>query len=336
MNISNIGNHSAQDTNNTNIQPVPVWGQYGVLTSIVVLVILTEQIFTLYGMAKLKRLHFAAKFLSCVHATLDCIFVSIPVVGVAYNSIFGQHDTATNTAKRIGTLAMAGSWLCLAMLSVERFLCISYPNEYLRLVSKRWVVFASIVSLCILWAAKLCARYIIIPAVYRQMGYPVDVTQEMDILTWILGTCIIICLLCNGQVMRIVNQHKRQLLTQASAVGGDAKDVKPLRGYKSTNISWILNGLFVCLYLPLFLVKVVKSNSINPATLNSVEFMCMLITCVVNPLVYAWRLKEFRYQLLALFGRCNKRIADLAERERLKVYSITTKDTSTTSRSDID
>ena len=344
MNVSNtseiIGNYYTQDTNNTNIQPVPVpvpvWGQYGGITSLIALVILMEQMFTLYGMVKVKRLPFATKFLSCVNVTLDCVFVSILVVAPPYNSIFGQNDTVTNTGKRIGTLAIAGSWLCLAMLSVERFLCLSYPNEYMRLVSKRRVVLASLVPLGVLWAAKLCARYITIPAVYRQMGYPVDVTHHMNILTWILGICITICLLCNGQVLRIVNQHKRQMVAQASTVGGDAKEVKPLRGYKSTNMSWILNGLFLGLYLPLFFVKVIKSNNINAATMNSVEFLLMLITCVVNPLVYAWRLREFRYHLLALFGRCNKRIADLAERERTVVYDITTKDTNTTRRSDFD
>ena len=337
MNVNNttetIANYSALDADNANIQPV--WGQYGGITSVVALFILTGQMFTLYGMVKLKRLPFATKFLSCVNLALDCLFVIILVIAAPYNNIFEQNDTVIHTGKRVGSLAMAGSWLCLAMLSVERFLCISYPHEYKRLVTKRRVVIASLVSLGVLWTVKLCVRYIIIPTVYQKFGDSFDVTQETSILTWILGICVTICLLYNGQILRIVNQHKRQLLAQTSVIGGEAKVMKPLRGYRSTNIIWILNGLFLGLYLPLFLVKVIKSSTISTATLTSVEFMCMLTTCAVNPLVYAWRLKEFRYHLLALFGRCNKRIANIAERDRLVVYSITTKDMKTTHQNNI-
>ena len=337
MNVSNdtqlIGNHSAKNDNEANIQPV--WGQYGDVTSVTALVILTGQIITFYGLVKLKRLPFATKFLICLNLALDCCFNVILIIASPVNRIFGQNDTVTDIGQRIGSLAMSGSWLCLAMLSIERFLCITYPNEYMRIVSKRRVVIASLACLIVLWIVKLCTRYLIMPEIYRQYGYSFEVSKDTDILTWILGICMILCLLCNGLVLRIVNRHKKQVLAQASTVGGGETQVKPLRGFKSTDVVWILNGIFVILYLPLFFVKLIRGiNNRGIAALRSAEFVCMLITCVANPVVYAWRLKEFRYHILALLGTCNGRIANIAERERIVVYSITTKAMNPTGTSD--
>ena len=327
MNVSNdsqtIGNCSEKSDNNVNSQPV--WGKYGEITSVIALVILTGQIITFYGMIKLKRLPFATKFLFCFNLALECCFNVILIIATPVNRIFGHNDTSTDIGTQIGRLAMSGGWLCLAMLSIERFLCITYPNKYMRIVSKRRVVFVSLSCLIFLWTVKLCTRYMIIPRIYRQFGYSFEMSNDTDILTWILGICMITCIISNVQVLRIVNRHKKQVLAQASTIGGGAKKINSLRGCKSTNVVWILNGVFVVLYLPWFFVKLTRINNKDTAALRSVEFVCMLITSVANPVVYAWRLKEYRYHILALFGRVSRRVANIAERERLEVYSITTK-----------
>ena len=334
MNVSNNDtqvalNITKPDENIENIQPV--WGQYGEIISLLALIIFSGQLLSFYGMVKLKRLPFASKFLFCLNLSLESCFVVILLIATPVNRIFGHNDIATDIGQQLGRLAMSGSWLCLAMLSIERFACITYPIEYVRLVSKRRVLVLSFSCIAVIWTLKLFARYLVIPVINRQLGYTVDISDG-DILTWILGICMITCLLCNGQVLRIVNRHKKQVLAQASAVGGDRKGVKPLRGYKSTNVVWVLNGIFVILYLPWLLIKLVRITNSGTTSLRSVEFILMLVTCVVNPLVYAWRLKEFRYNILALFGRCNNRIAFFAEQERIEVFSITTIDTKTTGK----
>ena len=114
-NTETIANYSALDADNANIQPV--WGQYGGITSVVALFILTEQMFTLYGMVKLKRLPFATKFLSCVNLALDCLFVIILVIAAPYNSIFEQNDTVTHAGKRVGRqLVVSCNALCRTIL----------------------------------------------------------------------------------------------------------------------------------------------------------------------------------------------------------------------------
>ena len=234
MNVSNVSqtirNCSEKSGNNVNSQPV--WGKYGEITSVIALVILTGQIITFYGMIKLKRLPFATKFLICLNLALECCFNVILIIATPVNRIFGQNDTATDIGSQIGRLGMSGSWLCLTMLSIERFLCITYPNKYMRIVSKRRVVFVSLTCLLFLWTVKLCTRYIIKPGIYRYFGLSFEMSEDTDILTWILGICMITCLLCNGQVLRIVNRHKKQVLAQASTFDSNAKEVKPLRGFK--------------------------------------------------------------------------------------------------------
>ena len=330
-----VDNGNTSDHGLATVISQPVWGRYAEITSVTALMILTVEVFTFYGMVKLKRLPFATKFLFCLNLALDCCFNVILVIATPVNLIFGQSGMATDIGTQLGRLAMAGSWLCLAMLSLERIMCIAYPNEYMMHVSRRRVVFVSLSCLIALWTVKLCARYIIIPYTYSQLGYSFESSKDADILTWILGLCMITCLVCNGQVLRIVNRHKRQVLTQASAVGSEIKQVKALRGFKSTNVVWILIGLFVILYLPWFLIKLIRINNRGATALRSVEFVCMIITCVTNPFVYAWRLTECRYHILALVGKCSRRVADIAERQRLIVFSITTKNTIVTGSSDL-
>lgn len=319
--------------NNSSVGGDPVtrvWGSYLELTSAVGLLILVVESLTFYGMVKIKRLPFATKFLFCMNLAADCCFNGILVIATPVNRIFGQSELATEIGTEIGRLAMASSWLCLTMLSLERLCCIAYPNTYLRLVSKERVLRLSLTCMAALLMGKLVARYVVIPYVYNQLGYTFESSKDADILTWILGVCMIVCLTCNGKVLKLAIRHKKELLKQASSIGGHLK-INPLKSFKSTNIVWILIIIFAVLYVPWFFIKIVRINNKNTSTLRSTDFIFMIITCCANPFIYAWRLQECRYHILALFGRFSPTIAAFAERKRFVVFSITIKDSSSVS-----
>ena len=316
-------NGSAKDCSDS---AVTVWGKLGGGTSLIAFVILLVEGLTFYGTVKMSRIPFATRFLFCLNLLLDCCFIFILVIATPLRQLIGEsHMTKTiEIGTEIGRLTMAGSWVCMVMLSVERLFCIAYPHEYMRFVSKRRLVLISISSLATVWTVKLLTRYLIIPYVYGLQGF----YSDADILTWILGICIIICLICNVYIVKIVNRHKRQVQQQASSIGVTGKDAPPPRSCKSTNAVWVLIIVFIVLYLPWFFIKVMRSFA-KTDILRSTEFVFMIINCCTNPIVYAWRLKECRYHILALFGRCSNSISARAERMRINVFSINIREPST-------
>ena len=301
-----------------------VWGDYGITTSIVCMVILLFQLLALYGMVKMRQLHFAARFLFCCNLCFDCCFMALLLVLIPVQLLRQKDDLfneiGTEIGTEIGRLLIAGSWSCLTMLSMERLFCVAYPNRYLRVVFKRRIIIIFTTFIYTVWTIKLSFRYLILPQIYELQGYRFDALKDADIMTWILGFCLTICLLCNCIIAKIVNHHRRRIYEQSLGIA-DGRATHSLRLYKSTSLAWVLILFFVILYMPLLFVKVLRSSN-SASSLRATEFILMLVNSCASPFVYAWRLQECRYHILALFAKCNPKIAVHAEGMRMEVYNI--------------
>ena len=306
-----------------------VQGAIGMVASAVAFLIFSVEVMTLYGTAKLRRLPFATMFLFSLNLSLQCCFISVIVFAAPLRLIIGESTTSEAIGKEIGEVAMTGSWTCMGLLSLERLFCIAYSNAYMRIVSKRRTVCACLSCITVVWTAKLSTRYLIMPYLFEVPGN----TYNADILTWILGICISICLICNLRILKIVNHQKRLIVQQVSSISENVKKKNALRSFRSTHVVWVLIIFFISLYLPWFVIKVIRIIT-KSDFLRSAEFVFNILSCCADPFVYAWRLEECRYHILALFAKCNPRIAAYAERTRINVFSITVKESSADRKND--
>ena len=302
-----------------------VQGINGMVTATVALLIFSVQIVTLYGTAKMRRLSFATRLLFCLNLLQQCCFILIIVVAAPLRLIIGENTTMAAIAKEIGELAMTGSWTGMGLLSLERLFCIAYPNEYIRLVSKRRAVFVCLSCITVVWTAKLFTKYFIMPHLLKVPGD----TYNGDILTSILGICISICLICNVHILKIVNRQRRLLNQQLASTRADVKSNNTFRSFRSTHVVWVLIVFFVSLYLPWLAIKVVRTIT-KSDILRSTEFIFNMLNCCADPFVYAWRLTECRYHILALFGKCSPRISAYVERMRISIFNIPVREFSAT------
>ena len=304
-------------------------GINGMIASAVAALVFSVEIITLYGTAKTRRLPFATRLLFCLNLIQQCGFVLVIAVGPPLLLIIGESTTSTEIAKETGEVAMTGSWTCMGLLSLERLFCIAYPNEYIRMVSKRRSVFVCLSCITVVWTAKLFIRYVIMPHLLKVSGD----TYNADILTSILGICISICLICNVHILKIVNRQRRLLKQQLASTGADVKSNKMFRFFRSTHMVWMLIVFFVSLYLPWFAIKVIRIIT-KSDFLKSMEFIFNMLNCCADPFVYAWRLTECRYHILALFGKCSTRISAYLERMRINIYTIPVREFSATRNTD--
>ena len=302
-----------------------VQGINGMVTSTVAFLIFSVEIVTLYETAKMRRLPFATRFLFCLNLFLQCCFILIIVVAAPLRLIIGENTTMAAIAKEIGELAMTGSWTCMGLLSLERLFCISKPNEYIRIVSKRRAVCVCLSCITVVWTAKLFTKYFIMQHLLKVPGN----THNADILTSILGICISICLICNVHILKITNYQKRLLMQQLANTVADVKSNNTFHSFRSTHVVWVLIIFFVSLYLPWLAIKVIRTIT-KSDFLRSTEFIFNMLNCCADPFVYAWRLTECRYHILALFGKCSPRISAYVERMRINIFNIPVREFSAT------
>ena len=282
-----------------------------------VMIIFITDIFTCVAMKRTKRVPFATKLLTCLTLSCNAIFTSLMLIGSVV-SVFtiDVSDVVTSFFSEFGRICITISWLSVTLMSMERVLCLYFPNFYARKASNKNIAVFTSVVICVFVFFKLFLRYLVVHMMESDEFDFVEATQNLQINTWILGTCLTISFACYIAIFVVVKRHVRSV-----------SDIQPswrtaTSSYTSTKSITCIFAVFGFLHAPLFIALVIINVRRDSLLFVQLVLVFMIIMCTVNPMLYAWRFKECRLVMLTMIasrcGFCKSKIQEM----RMDVYSI--------------
>ena len=249
--------------------------------------------------------------LACL-ATTDLVvgLVVLPLHFAVYIVLFqGEANvfcTLAKIAKDITVKCILASVYHLLLMSAERYFAVKHPFAYETQVTEARIIIAS----CLAWAAA-----IILP------------TQDLwltnkQFLT-ILAASVILFLYFptmiyfNVSVYMEVRRNERQIAANQVSLEAKEKLLKNKKAFYTTTIVLLL--IFLC-YVPVNICLATISTFRDKIPVNAGHTVLYLVTLMpvlnslVNPLIYAVRVRSFRVACIQLLSR--KTIAQAEEFER--------------------
>ena len=183
----------------------------------------------------------------------------------------------------IGHSVCGVSFLTITVITVDRFLALTYHMRYASLVTKsraRW-------TLTTLWLISfaLLGLYFWNMRVYRFL------------IGVIIAICLLICTFCYIRIYQIVRQHQLQIHAQQLAVqtfnAGNHTNI--LRLKKSAVNTFIFYMALIICYFPMYIFLTLNGLSLKDWQ-TEWNFSATLVfsNSSINPFLYCWRLRELR------------------------------------------
>ena len=198
-----------------------------------------------------------------------------------------------NVSAITGMTTVIASLQHLALLSIERYLAITYPFKYLELITEL-PLNASVVTV---WA--VATLFTVLTSVYTVNN--AFISNFRRVITVASISILIFCHFAvyreaRSQILKIATQ---QISTEARAVF--------LKEKKALNITTMVIGVVFLSFVPLIIFRPVLKSLIGPPAWKFVLLYALkslaLCNSVCNPLIYCARNREFRKAFERLLRR---------------------------------
>ncbi|XP_060589395.1 uncharacterized protein LOC132744653 [Ruditapes philippinarum] len=280
-----------------------------------VLVILMCDVFTIVSIISTKRIPFAPKLL--ISITLICNSLFLVICMIAHGAGFTKPISWAILTELVRIVTVV-SWTSVTILSLERVMCLYHPNLYTRIANKRTITKVVIVGICLTLCIKLSVRYLLIPLIMDDEFNFIQATKNSELIICFLGACLFINTVCYIAIFRVVKKLMK-VIESLHITGSQSTD----KHFVSTrNITCII-VVFQLVHNPLFISVCVNAFTENNSGNTRISALFMLIMCTVNPVLYAWRLKECRYVMFRFVGKAFNIFDKKIEVMRIEVYDIT-------------
>jgi len=184
----------------------------------------------------------------------------------------------------------------LALLSIERYLAITYPFKYLELITELRLT-ASVVTV---WAVATLLT--VLTSIYT-----VNNAFILNFRRVTTVASISILIFCHFAVYREARSQILKIATQQ--ISTEAREVF-LKEKKALNTTTMVIGVLFLSFVPLIIFRPVLKSLIGPPAWNFVLLYAFksLVLCnsVCNPLIYCTRNKEFRQAFKRILARQNQ------------------------------
>ena len=198
-----------------------------------------------------------------------------------------------NVSAITGMTPVIASLQHLALLSIERYLAITYPFKYLELITEL-PLNASVVTV---WA--VATLFTVLTSVYT-----VNNAFILNFRRVITVASISILIFCHFAVYREARSQILKIATQQ--ISTEARAVF-LKEKKALNITTMVIGVVFLSFVPLIIFRPVLKSLIGPPAWKFVLLYALkslaLCNSVCNPLIYCARNREFRKAFERLLRR---------------------------------
>ena len=189
------------------------------------------------------------------------------------------------------TVVVIASLFHLVLLTGERYIAMKHPFSYLTFVTEGRLLFASAMA----WFLSISHSVILLvskPVYMRCVG-----------ISSILSFAVIS--FCHVTVFCETRRHERQLAAQQATPEAREEFERNRKAFKHTSIILILLILFVLIpgTLPVVLLNYREFTPEAVYLFFSFTMSLVFLDSLLNPIVYAWRLRQFRVAIIELLFR---------------------------------
>ncbi|KAK3732268.1 hypothetical protein QZH41_004001 [Actinostola sp. cb2023] len=255
----------------------------------------------LYAIRQTPSLHKPSSFLVCNLAITDlAVGLLVQPLYVVYKiaEMSGLADVACYSGVVVNMLAnlFSGmSFITVTCISVDRYLALFLHLRYVAIVTSQRIV------------KVLVALWII--NVFIVSFYPWKVSIALGVGILIVLTCLVLSTITFFQIHRIVRKHKKQIhhaMVQHHPKPCQLQGLNLPKYLKSVLTMGYVYLLMVLCYLPYMvtlcsrlLIGLTKEYKLALNVTTTVIY----INSAMNPLLYCYRLREFRVAMLRVLGR---------------------------------
>ncbi|XP_078352368.1 adenosine receptor A3-like [Oculina patagonica] len=207
------------------------------------------------------------------------------------------------TVRNVSRLLYGSSLIHLVLMSGERYLALYHPYKYTTIVTEGRILLASVLA----WVTILLIT--IIPIVIDN-----DVFLFVNNAAWVL--CLAIIIIGQFVLYREARRHEKEILSQQVSAEARQKFLKEKKALKLT--TFIVVAVLLC-YSPIFVVRIIVSRvSLNVAyIIFFVGGFLPVINSLINPIIYAARIRRFR---VAFFEILLRKSYTQAEQIEMRVF----------------
>ena len=205
---------------------------------------------------------------------------------------FYQVCLLDNISRITSVLCITASILHLMLLSVERYVTITYPYKYLEIITKRRLISSAV----FVWSFAALSDVLSVKDIF-----------PFSFRVFLIVISISILIFCHIAVYRETRAQMRKI--KSHQVSEEAREVF-LKEKKAMNTTTVIIGVVLFSFLPIILQRFMFLSLLSsPATKLVTEYACrslMLCNSVCNPLIYCARNREFRKAFERLLRRQNQ------------------------------
>ena len=190
----------------------------------------------------------------------------------------------------------------LVLISGERYLTIKYSFTHNKVVTKPRII----VSSAIAWIAAII--------IFIFFSKSMFIAFTVFVITWL---CSVICL--QVLVYKKAKHHEKQILAQQISVEAKARFKKEKKALKLTTL--VIPVIFLSFFIPCIFMSVTwlifgeKFSDDVKSTVRHFSLEMMNLNSVINPIIYAVRIKHFRVAFIELLWRKHFQEAEEIERK---------------------
>ena len=187
------------------------------------------------------------------------------------------------------------SLLNMAALSIHRYFAVRMPLNFQEVMTRRRIL----VSIAILWIYAL--HFPVLP----MAGF---VDSRYQIYLYALGCFLpsVVIFMAYGGIYKSIREHTTTLM-KGPAMGNRVLKNAMAREKSTTKTMLIVLVVFFSFWFPFLLVDLIMVQCINCRTFSfhvarDVTLTLTYFSSCVNPLLYAWRVTQFRRAFIRLLG----------------------------------
>ena len=197
----------------------------------------------------------------------------------------------SNVHVYVGSLLTYSSCLNIAVITIDRYICIVKSLRYPAIVTKTRAIKAIIFS----WTVSA-----VLPITRLIPSYPLTLIKVSQII--LILTVLSVIIFCYIKISSISRRHKEEICCQMQAVTkGPVK-----QDFKSVNTVFLVVGAIILSYVPLLMVQVCLTFNVvkdQVKILYPFSITFVLLNSSVNPLIIFFRSRNIHRFLSRLLKR---------------------------------
>ena len=191
----------------------------------------------------------------------------------------------------VTSLLAYSSSLNIALITIDRYICIVESLRYLTIVTETRAIQAIIIS----WAIS-----VVLPVMRVTPSFPITVFTVLQII--FLSSLLTVIIFCYFKIFCISQRHKRQIISQLQAVTQGPVQQE----FQSAQTVFIVVGAVLFSYAPSIVIQVLLNFNLvenHVKMFRPFSVTLFLFNSSVNPLIIFYRSRKLRRFLKKLLKR---------------------------------